>query len=230
MPATVEALLIAVVFVMPGFILVRTREWFVPPVAKSDAMSLTLTSITVSLAFVPLWLAAAPDLLDVRHRLTMAAAAASAPSVPLGHRGVVAFFALSLLLPVSAGLLAAIAYWQDWYPKLGGRLLPRLGIPAPSRGVGEDIWDRMWLNSRRQVWLTVYTKDGPIYVGRGVEFGYTNQGRDVRLGDDTRVYDEKWNPILNTRDRGGLGVWIPSAQIVSIEIYDPPPDVAAGSC
>src|SRR5216117_4137846 len=149
MPATVEALLIAVVFVMPGFILVRTREWFVPPVAKSDAMSLTLTSITVSLAFVPLWLAAAPDLLDVRHRLTTAAAAASAPSVPLGHRGVVAFFALSLLLPVSGGLLAAIAYWQDWYPKLGGRLLPRLGIPAPSRGVGENIsgtdWGRsMW--------------------------------------------------------------------------------------
>src|SRR2546427_2394155 len=86
---------------MPAFILVRTREWFVPPVAKSDAMSLTLTSITVSLAFVPVWLAAAPDLLDVRHRLTTAAAAASAPSVPLGHRGVVAFFALSLLLPVS---------------------------------------------------------------------------------------------------------------------------------
>jgi len=144
MPATVEALLIAIVFVMPGFILVRTREWFVPPVAKSDVVSLTLTSITVSLAFVPLWLAAAPDLLDVRHRLTTAAAAASAPSVPVGHRGVVAFFALSLLLPVSAGLLAAIAYWQDWYPKLGGRLLPRLGIPAPSRGVGEDIWDRLW--------------------------------------------------------------------------------------
>ena len=61
MPATVEALLIAIVFVMPGFILVRTREWFVPPVAKSDVVSLTLTSITVSLAFVPLWLAAAPD-------------------------------------------------------------------------------------------------------------------------------------------------------------------------
>ncbi len=108
--------------------------------------------------------------------------------------------------------------------------MPRLGIPAPSRGVGEDIWDRLWLNSRRQVWLTVYTKDGPIYVGRGVEFGYTNQGRDVRLGDDTRVYDEKWNPIQNTRDGGGLGVWIPSAQIVSIEIYDPAPNVAAGSC
>src|SRR5713101_6666872 len=102
---------------MPGFILVRTREWFVPPVAKSDAFSLTLTSITVSLAFIPLWLVAAPDLLDVRHRLTMAAAATGGPSVPLTHRGIVAFFALSLLLPISAGFVAAIAYWQDWFPR-----------------------------------------------------------------------------------------------------------------
>jgi len=222
MPSTVEALVIAVVFVMPGFILVRTREWLVPPVAKSDALSLTLTSITVSLAFVPLWLVAAPDLLDLRYRLMTAAAAPGAPSVRLTHRGVVAFFGLSFLLPVSAGFVAAIAYWQDWYPKLAVRLLPRVGIPAPSRGVGEDIWDRLWLNFRRQVWLTVYTKDGPVYVGRGVEFGYTSQGRDVRLGDDTRVYDKTWNLIQNTRDSGGGGVWIPAGQIVSIEIYDPP--------
>src|SRR5213594_193741 len=123
MPATVEALLIAVVFVMPGFILVRTREWFVPPVAKSDAFNLTLTSITASLVFVPLWLAAAPDLLDVRLHL-IAAAGGEAPPVSLTHRGIVAFFALSLLLPASSGFVAAIAYWQDWYPRLAARLLP----------------------------------------------------------------------------------------------------------
>ena len=226
MPATVEGLLIAVVFVMPGFLFVRTREWFVPPVAKSDAVSLTLTSITVSLAFVPLWLGLASDLLDVRSRLATATALTSASPVPLSHRGVIAFFTLSLVLPISAGVVAAIAYWQDWYPKVGGRLLPRLGIPAPSRGVGADLWDRLWLNFRRQAWLTVYTKDGPIYVGRGVEFGYTSQGRDVRLGDDTRVYDENWNLVQNTHDRGGVGVWIPGGQIVSIEIYDPSPSAA----
>jgi hypothetical protein len=223
MPSTVEALLIAVIFVMPGFILVRTREWFIPPVAKSDAFSLTLTSITVSLAFVPLWLAASSDLLDVRHRLVAAAATPGAQSVPLTHRGVVAFFALALILPVGAGFLAAIAYWQDWYQRCGARLLPRVGIPTPSRGVGDDIWERLWLNLRRQLWLTVYTKDGPLYVGRGVEFGYTSQGRDIRLGSDTRVYDKGWNLIQNTQDRDGVGVWIPAGQIVSVEMYDPPP-------
>jgi hypothetical protein len=222
-PATIEALLIAVVFVMPGFIFVRTREWLVPPVAKSDAVRLTLTSITVSLVFVPLWFLAAGDLLDVRQRLISAAATAGSPSVAVSHRGIIAFFALALLLPSSTGLLAAIAYWQDWYPRLARRLLPRLGIPAPSRGLGEDGWDRLWLNFRRQPWLTVYTKDGPIYVGRGVEFGYTSQGRDLLLGDDTRVYDEKWQLTQNIRDGGGIGVWIPAHQVVTIEIYDPPP-------
>jgi hypothetical protein len=142
--------------------------------------------------------------------------------VSLAHRGVIAFFTLALVLPVSVGLFAAISYWQDWYPKLATRLLPRIGIPAPSRGVGNDIWERLWLNSRRQLWLTVYTKDGPIYVGRGVEFGYTSQGRDIRLGNDTRVYDEDWSLIQDTEARGGIGVWIPAGQVVSIEIYDPP--------
>ena len=214
--------MIAVVFVMPRFLFVRTREWFVPPVAKSDAFSLTLTSITVSLVFVPLWLVAAPDLLDLRQRLTGAATFPTA-TAPLSHRGVVAFFALSLLLPVSTGFLAAIAYWQDWYPRLAGRFLPRVGIPAPNRGVGDDIWDRLWLNSKRQRWLTVHKKDGPIYVGRGVEFGYTSQARDVVLGDDTRVYDKDWNLLQNAGEHGGAGVWIPAVQVVSIEIYDPPP-------
>jgi hypothetical protein len=46
-------------------------------------VSLTLTSITVSLAFVPLWLGAAPDLLDVRHRLTTAAASAQIVSIEI---------------------------------------------------------------------------------------------------------------------------------------------------
>ena len=210
---------------MPGFIFVRTREWFVPPVGKSDAVRLTLTSITVSLAFVPLWLLAAGDLLDLRFRLTNAAAAAGSSSIALSHRGIIAFFALTLLLPTTTGFVAAIAYWQDWYPRVARRLLPRVGIPAPTRGLGDDAWDRLWLNFRRQPWLTIYTKDGPIYVGRGVEFGYTSHGRDLRLGDDTRVYDDNWHLIQNIHDSGGVGVWIPAHQVVSIEIYDPPPEV-----
>jgi hypothetical protein len=223
MPATAEALLIAVVFVMPGFIFVRTREWFVPPVAKSDALRLTLTSITVSLVFVPLWVLAAGDLLDVRRQLTLATTVSAPVSIPLSHRGLVAFFALALLLPVSAGFLAAIAFWQDWYPRVARRILPRVGIPPPPvGGLGDDVWDKLWLNFRRQMWLTVRTKEGPIYVGRGVEFRYTSQGRDLRLGNDTRVYDDKWTLIQDISEGGGLGVWIPAQQVVSIEIYDPP--------
>ena len=169
------------VFVMPGFIFVRTREWFVPPVAKSDAARLTLSSITVSLAFVPLWLLAAADLLDLRDWLTHAASAAGSPSIAFSHRGIVAFVALALLLPVSTGFVAAIGYWQDWYPRIARRLLPRVGIPAPSRGLGDDAWDRLWLNFRRQPWLTIYTKDGPTYVGRGVELEHPQRRRRRRL-------------------------------------------------
>jgi hypothetical protein len=207
---------------MPGFIFVRTREAFVPPVAKSDAVRLTLTSITVSLVFVPLWVLAAGDLLDVRRQLALAATVSAPVSISPSHRGLVAFFALALLLPVSTGFLAAVAYWHDWYPRIARRILPRVGIPAPVGGVGDDVWEKLWLNLRRQMWLTVRTKEGPIYVGRGVEFGYTSQGRDLRLGNDTLVYDDKWTLAQNLKDSGGVSVWIPAQQVISIEIYDPP--------
>ena len=173
MPTTVEALNFALIFVMPGFVAVRTRE-------------------------------------------------ALLPALPVTDRGVIVFFALAVLLPAGAGIVWAVGYWQDWYPRFGGRLLPRLGIPAPSRGVGEDLWDRLWLSARRQMWLTVYTKEGPIYVGRGVEFGYSSQGRDVYLGDDTRVYDSEGALVREMRAGGGVGVWIPASEISSFEIYDPP--------
>jgi len=58
------------------------------------------------------------------------------------------------------------------------------------------------------------TVEALLYVGRGVEFGYTSHGRDLRLGDDTRAYDENWNLIRNMRDVSGTGVWIPAGQIV----------------
>jgi hypothetical protein len=223
MPGTVEALLIALVFVMPGFVAVRTREWLVPPVAKSDALQITLRSVTVSLLFLPLWIFSAPDLLELRRHVSDIIATGAASS-PLMHRGVLPFFAVALVLPMCGGIVWAVGYWQDWYPKLFGRLLPRLGIPAPSRGVGGDLWDRTWLNNKRTLWLTVHTKDGPTYVGRGIEFGYSGQGRDLLLGDDSRTYDGNWNLIrdMSESGAGGVGVWVPAAQIVTIELYDPP--------
>jgi hypothetical protein len=225
-PATVEALIIALVFVMPGFVAVRTREALLPGVAKADVLQLTLRSITVSLLFLPLWLIASPDLLDLRRRLAGAVEVTGTPAVAIGDRGVVIFFALAVVLPTAAGIIWAVGYWQDWYPRIGSHLLPRLGIPAPNRGVGEDLWDRLWLSARRQMWLTVYTKAGPIYFGRGVEFGYSSQGRDVYLGGDTRVYDGHGTLVREMRAGGGVGVWIPASEVASIEIYDPPLETA----
>ena len=69
MPATVEALLIILVIVMPGFITVRTKEMLVPSVGKPDALQITLRSITASLLYLPLWLVFAGNLLLLRRDL-----------------------------------------------------------------------------------------------------------------------------------------------------------------
>ncbi len=75
------------------------------------------------------------------------------------------------------GVLWAIGSWNDWYPRIAERTHPRLGLRPPSRGVGEDLWDKLWLNRLRQP-----------------------QKKDLNVSD-------------------GEAVWIPAAEVSSIDIH-----------
>jgi len=214
MPGTLEALIIALVFVMPGFITARTREMLVPTVGKPEALQITLRSITVSLLYLPLWLLASPHLFALRTRITQGPALATG----LPMRPTVMFLALSLILPVCVGFVWAIASWNGWYPRFVSRIYPRLGLRAPLHGVGEDLWDKLWFNRSKQPWLTVYMKDGRIYIGRGVEFSQSSYGQDLLLGPDTKIYkDGEEKKDLATS--AGEGVWIPGREVTSIDIH-----------
>ncbi|MGH7323982.1 MAG: DUF6338 family protein [Candidatus Rokuibacteriota bacterium] len=219
MPATLEALLILLVFIMPGFITVRTKQMLVPGVRKPDAVQTTLSSITVSLLYLPLWLVASRDLLLLQSRLTKVAEAPSVASVSLSDRAVFSFFALALLLPISMGILWAIGSWNDWYPRMAERIAPRVGLRAPTRGVGDDLWDKLWLNRLRQPWLTVYLKDGRVYVGRGVEFSLSAYGRDLVLGSDTKMFEggEEKKDLATT---AGECIWVPGSEVSSIDVHE----------
>lgn len=217
MPPTLEALFIVLVFVMPGFITVRTKETLVPSVGKPEALQITLRSITTSLLYVPLWLIAASDLLLLRkHVMQLSQAPALVPAVP--GRAVVVFFGLALVLPVAMGVVWAIGAWRDWYPRIATHIYPWLGLRTPSRGVGEDLWDKLWLNRREQPWLTVYMKDGRVYVGRGIEFSQSSYGRDFVLGPDTKMFKdgEEKKDLANS---AGDGVWIPGGEVSSVDIH-----------
>jgi len=217
MPATLEALLIVLVFVMPGFITVRTKETLVPSVGKPEALQITLRSITASLLYLPLWLVTAGDLLELRrHLLRLVEAPAVVPPVP--GRPVLTFFMLTLILPIAMGVIWAIGSWNDWYPRIAERTHPRLGLRPPSRGVGEDLWDKLWLNRLNQPWLTVYMKDGRVYIGRGIEFSQSTYGRDLVLGPETKMFkDGEQKKDLTASD--GEAVWIPAAEVSSIDIH-----------
>src|SRR3989454_5953127 len=120
--------------------------------------------------------------------------------------------------------------WAVCGPLLSGTTYPhaftarfyrRLNIPAPSRGVGDNLWDRVWVNRKEVPWLTVYMKDGRIYVGRGVEFSLASEAREILLGIDTSMYDKDWN-LIRQLPRGE-GVWIPVSEVSSIDIHECPP-------
>jgi hypothetical protein len=78
--------------------------------------------------------------------------------VSLGERGVLVFFVLALILPIATGIVWAIGYWNDWYATCARRIYPKLGLRPPGTGVGEDLWDKLWLNLERQIWLAPPTQ------------------------------------------------------------------------
>jgi Family of unknown function (DUF6338) len=219
MPATVEALLILLVFVMPGFVTVRTKETLVPTIGKAQPLDVTLRSITVSLLYLPLWLVFAPDLLSLRAGLSAAVQQPiTRPDLVL-DRGVVVFVALSVMIPGVIGTLWAVAYCNDWYLKATRHIYARLGIPSPHAGIGEDVWDRLWLNREGQPWLTVFMKDGRIYTGRGVEFSLSAYGKDLVLGPDVKMFDKDGRLSRDLVESRSEGVWIPAAEIASVDIH-----------
>lgn len=206
MPATIEALFIVLVFVMPGFVTLRVKDFFVPSGAKQEPLQFTLHSITISLFYLPLWLASLPTLLTVRAQLLAETQAKILPTALSTITWNISALALvhSLLVPATFGLVWAIAVWNNWPTTIAGR---------------DNLWDRLWLNRKRIPWLTVFMKDGRIYVGRGIEFALTSETREILLGPDTEMYDRDWNLVRALTPRGEA-VWIPIAEVSSIDIHE----------
>lgn len=222
MPATIEALFIVLVFVMPGFVTLRVKDFFVPSGTKPEPLQTTLHSITMSLFYLPVWLISLPTLLAVRSQLLSVAAAPGSQGVLPMITWNISALALfhSLLLPATVGGLWAIAIWNDWPNRIARRFYRRLNIPLPPPGVGDNLWDRLWLNRRHKPWLTVFMKDGRIYVGKGVEFALASEAREVLLGGDTKQYDGDWNLVRNLGEARGEAVWVPVTEVSSIEVHE----------
>jgi len=47
MPATIEALFVVLVFVVPGFVTIHVRDFFLPAGRKSDPLHVTLQSVAL---------------------------------------------------------------------------------------------------------------------------------------------------------------------------------------
>lgn len=220
MPGTVEGLFILLIFVMPGFITVRTKQMIVPTVEKADAVQITLQSVTVSLLYLPLWLFFSPQLLVFRAEIIKAAGTHAITSAGVFRIGLGIFILLCLVLPAVTGAVWAVGSWNDWYSKVASRVYPKLNIPAPASGVGEALWDRLWLNRHRTPWLTVFMKDGRIYVGRGIEFSLSPKDKELLLGPDTQLFDKRWNLVRSLAAARGEGVWVPITEVSSIELHE----------
>jgi len=131
------------------------------------------TRFGCSFFYLPLWLVSLPTLLTVRAEIAAAAQGTLAASA-----------VRTVTWDVSA--LA--------FPRADCASLSKAEHAVPARGVGDNVWDRLWMNRRQMPWLTVYMKDRRIYVGVGVE---------IALAPKRARY---WNHIRELPR--GEGVWV----------------------
>jgi len=208
-PATGTALLILVAFVLPGFATVlikeRTHE------AWHDTSQLERVLQT---AYYSLWsyvlLAAFAALIGFGRE--------DADQLLRDHEDtpadLVGRAAIAILAP-SFIIANASRVWEDlgWRDKL----YTRVGINARHRV--PTAWDHFFAGRSRAMVLATL-KDGRVvggYYGRGGSFAaYAKDGRDLYLEQRWVLNDDNWfeRPANDT-----TGVWLPTEEVVSIELY-----------
>jgi hypothetical protein len=226
MPTSVEAALILVVVVSPGFIAVAIKNGFVPYRQPSQFQE-TVESILLSTLLLPVWVSFARPLL--RARDAVLATWAHGTTVPVGTIAqasglvVLIYFVAAPVLGIVYGLLrrgqppSAIAnvtlrFGRDAWRRLRGSS----GDGPPYRlGAGPEVWDDVIETDLSNTpWARVWFKDGTGVegvVGRISTspaphqiYLTTLQGAQstlLRLGSDGAV-------TADLGAQGALGVWV----------------------
>lgn len=182
MPATVEAALVLIVLVGPGFIASRLLNSLVPYRAPT-AFQETTQALVFSAVMVPIWLMAARPLLSSRNAFLAAwrdhETASQLPWWAVGMPVLV----LMLVYFVAAPTLAiawALLVRKRPHIRFAGWLLERLGSKL-RYAEGPEVWDEIFGADEVQKWVRVTFKDGTAVEGLLIGAGLSPSGRQLHL-------------------------------------------------
>lgn len=207
-PQTGTAILVLVVFVLPGFVALRYAEQTYRTRAEDSTLERILTALYFSLlSYVVITAGAAllldADRLDVRQLWR-------------GEKPIETY-----LLLAAAGIAVPLAIaeiarqWSRTQLRLW--LLRRLGVSTVHRT--PSGWEHFFL-SNRWAYVRATLKDGRViggFFGASSFAGYTADTPDLYLEQRYQLDDNDW---FTGPPEGTLGVYIRADEIVSVEFYD----------
>ncbi len=223
MPATLEAALILIVLIAPGFISTQVKNRLVPYRTPS-AFEETVQAVILSAFMFPLWLLGG-YLLRARDQLLMA----WQHPVPLPWWAVVIpILAICLIYLVVAPLLGiayALLLIKRPYAAVGHWLLTRLGITTRYEE-GPEVWDQVFGRREVRPWVRVWFKDGTAIEGVVSAAGVSPASKQVYLSGiegvpNSLVRLDAEGAIVEDLSGGQAeGVWIEvGSEVRRVEVF-----------
>ena len=223
MPSTVEAALILITLIAPGFIAVQVKNELIPYRLPS-AFHETSQAVILSAVIFPLWLVGG-YLLQTRDQFIMA----------WHHPGVLPWWAMMvpilfitviyfLVAPLTGIAYAIILIWRP-HAAFGRWLLNRFGITTRYEE-GPEVWDQVFGRRKEAPWVRVWFKDGTGIEGVMRSAGFSPASRQlylsslkgtpnslVRLGSSGTILED-----LSAKQAEGIWIEIGS-EVRMVEVF-----------
>lgn len=213
MPATLEAVLVLLVLVVPGFVAARLFKSPLPNALVTERQFIVLTvflGILVHLIALPFTIRVWPEVADLRSALALTEGGAT-PSLSLT---VLAWcLAILILVPLLVALFtSSIWRWQPVQP-----LLDRFGLSLVE--MTPQAWDWFFLTQRRGCWIVAELDDGRLIggvFGEGSFASLSPYAHDLYLEREYYV-DESHN--FGVEIPGSVGVWLRGTGVKALHFY-----------
>lgn len=214
-PATGPALIILVVFLLPGFVTVLLQE-------KTFKRADDPTPLDRLLRII--WYSVCSYLLVAL--VALAAGVRRANGVHFYHEhtgnpGLIVLFAVGLLIATSLIILLATLLWNV----TGLRTWPFDLLHLNARHIEPTAWD-FFFRQRRHTYVRIKLASGDEvagYYGANSFAAYARDGRDVFL-ERACEWDGEW---FGERKDETVGVWVNTGDAVMVEFYNPGTDAEA---
>jgi len=213
MPATLEAVLVLLILVVPGFVAARLFKSPLPNALVSERQFIVLTvflGILVHLIALPFTIRIWPEIAALWSALELAEEGV----VPHLSFSVLAWcLAILMLVPLLVALVASSIWrWQPLQPFLG-----RFGLSLVE--MTPQAWDWFFLTQRRGCWILAELDDGRLVGGEFGERSFASlspYAHDLYLEREYYV-DEAHN--FGSPIPVSVGVWLRGAAVKVLHFY-----------